>query len=131
MLLVEDNPTDVFVIREVIEECELNLRLRIANDGQDALQYLEELGRTEKSKCPALVLLDLNLPKVPGIEVLRRLREGSACNRVPVIVVTSSTEESDRAAVQGLGAEAFFQKPRELTAYRQLAELIKRVLTHG
>jgi two-component system response regulator len=131
VLLVEDNPTDAFVIQEVVEKSELNLRLRIAEDGKDVLLYLEELCGAEPSSWPALVLLDLNLPKISGIEVLRRLREGPSCNRTPVIVVTSSTEESDRAAVQGLGAEAFFQKPRDLTTYMQLGQLIKRVLAHN
>jgi CheY-like chemotaxis protein len=72
--------------------------------------------------------LDLNLPKISGIEVLQQLRAGSPCRRTPVIVVTSSTAEGDRAAVQRLGAEAYFQKPKSLAAYMQLAGLIKRVL---
>lgn len=128
VLLVEDNPTDVYVIREVLEKCGLNLRLRLAGDGEDALLYLQSLAKTKKSSCPALILLDLNLPKISGIEVLQQLRAGSPCRRTPVIVVTSSTAEGDRAAVQRLGAEAYFQKPKSLAAYMQLAGLIKRVL---
>ncbi len=129
MLLVEDNPTDVFVIKEVIERCELNLNLHVATDGQDALQYLQRLATAEEAACPALVLLDLNIPKVDGIEVLRRLRSGSRCNRAPVIVVTSSTAETDRVAVQRLGAEAYFQKPKSLAAYMELANLIKQYVS--
>lgn len=125
ILLVEDNPTDVFVIREVIEECGLNLRLRTATNGQDALRYLQDAAG---DNCPALILLDLNLPKISGVEVLRQLRHRPPCNNTPVIVVTSSTAEADRAAVQRLGAEAYFQKPNNLQAYRQLAALIKRLL---
>lgn len=90
--------------------------------------YVEELTRDENALCPALVLLDLNLPKVTGIEVLRALRSSSRCSRIPVIVVTSSAAETDRYAAQQLGAEGYFQKPTELTAYMELAELIKRVL---
>jgi CheY-like chemotaxis protein len=128
VLLVEDNPTDVFVIKEVIKQSELNLDLRVASDGQEALSYFQDLARSEKPSCPALVLLDLNLPKVGGIEVLRQLREGTPCNRTPVIVVTSSTAEADRVAVQRLGAEAVFHKPSNLSAYMQLAPLIKQLL---
>jgi len=128
VLLVEDNPTDVFVIREAIARSGLKLNLRIASNGEEALRYLRDLARAEKPACPALVLLDLNLPKVGGIEVLQHLRNSSLCSRMPVIVVTSSTAEADRAAVRRLGAEAYFQKPTSLAAYMELAEVIKRVL---
>src|SRR5207302_3257925 len=94
VLLVEDNPTDVFVIKEVLDGSGLNLRLRVANNGQDALSYLH----SENDSCPSLVLLDLNLPKVAGIEVLKQLRTGSRCKCTPVIVLTSSTAETDRTA---------------------------------
>jgi CheY-like chemotaxis protein len=128
VLLVEDNPTDVFVIREAIERSGLRLTLRIASNGEEALRYLRDLARAEKPVCPALVLLDLNLPKVGGIEVLQHLRSSSLCSRTPVIVVTSSTAEADRAAVRRLGAEAYFEKPTSLAAYMELAEVIKRIL---
>jgi len=128
VLLVEDNPTDAFVIKEVLEGCGLNLRLRVAVNGQDALQYLQDVAGNENSPCPALVLLDLNLPRIGGIEVLRELRRGSRCNRTPVIIVTSSAAEADRIAAQRLSVEAYFQKPRDLTAYMELAQVIKSVL---
>ena len=129
VLLVEDNPTDVFVINEVIKKSELKLDLRVATDGQEALLYLQELARSEKPSCPALVLLDLNLPKVGGLEILQHLRDESPCSRTPVIVVTSSTAQADRIAVQRLGAEAYFHKPTSLAAYMQLGELIRRLLS--
>ncbi len=128
VLVVEDNPTDVFVIKEVLERCGPDLDVRLVSNGQDALQYLQELSRDEQTSCPALVLLDLNLPRVTGIDVLRALRSSSRCRGIPVIVVTSSSAETDRYAAQQLGAEGYFQKPTELTAYMELAELIKRFL---
>jgi CheY-like chemotaxis protein len=131
VLLVEANPTDVFVIKEVIEASGLNLKLHIAGDGQEALQYLDDVARNENLSCPALVLLDLNLPKVDGIEVLRHLRTASRCSRTPVVVVTSSTAAEDRAAVLRLGAESYFQKPHWLEAYRELGQVIKRLLHPG
>jgi CheY-like chemotaxis protein len=128
VLLIEDNPTDVFVIKEAIERSGLDVNLRIASNGEEALLYLQELARSEKPSCPALVLLDLNLPKVGGIEVLRKLRNSSLCKQTPVIVVTSSPAETDRAAVRRLGAEAYFEKPTSLVAYMELGELVKRFL---
>lgn len=125
---MEDNPTDVFVISEVIATCGMKLKLHIAKNGEEALRYLQELERSEKSVGPALVLLDLNVPKVAGIEVLRQLRGGSRCSRTPVIVVTSSTAEADREAVQRLGTDGYFQKPQNLGAYMQLGRLIQDVL---
>jgi CheY-like chemotaxis protein len=119
---------DVFVIREVLEKCGLNFRPRVVSDGRDALRFLEDLDQDQSSPCPALVLLDLNIPKVDGIEVLRRLRTASRCKRTPVVVVTSSTADSDRAAAERLGAEAYFQKPKDRAAYMGLAEVIKSVL---
>ncbi len=128
MLLVEDNSTDVFVISEAINASGLDLDLRLARDGQDALRYLQNVTGSAETPCPALVLLDLNLPKVSGIEVLRHLRNDSRCDRTPVIVITSSNVEADRAAVQHLGAEGYFRKPRSLDAYMELARLMKQVL---
>jgi CheY-like chemotaxis protein len=130
VLLVEDNPTDVLVIKEAMDRSGLNIDLRIATNGQEAISYLQDLAASKKP-CPELVLLDLNLPKVGGLEVLRHLRSSSPCSRSQVIVVTSSTAESDRAAVQRLGAEAYFHKPTSLSAYMELAEIVKRVLVPG
>ena len=115
------------MIRLVLERCDLELALHIARDGEHALHYLEDLAQ-RNSACPALVLLDLNVPKVNGIEVLRQLRYVSPCNRVPVIVISSSGEPADRAETERLGADAFFQKPADLAAYMQLVPLVKSVL---
>ncbi len=127
MLIVEDNGTDVFVIKRVLQECGLDQDVRVATDGQQALLYLRSLAEDPAAPTPALVLLDLNVPKVSGIEVLRELRAGR-WRRTPVIVVTSSVSERDRRAAQALGAEAYFQKPDDLTAYMELADVIKDIL---
>jgi CheY-like chemotaxis protein len=128
VLMVEDNGTDVFVIKRVLEECGLDHHVRVAGDGQEALLYLRNLAEDPSSPGPALVLLDLNVPKITGIEVLQRLRNSPRCGSTPVIVVTSSVSEQDRLAVESLGAAAYFQKPNDLSAYMQLAQVIKRIL---
>jgi CheY-like chemotaxis protein len=128
VLLVEDNQMDVFVIAEVLKTSGLNLHLRVASNGQEALAYVRDVPSDGDPSCPALILLDLNLPKVSGIQFLRELRTGSPCSRTPVIIVTSSTAAEDRIAAQTLGADAYFQKPTDLSAYLELGLLVKRVL---
>lgn len=123
MLLVEDSPTDVFVIKEVLGECEIKFRVDVVKDGQEALRYLKESGR-----CPALVLLDLNIPKVDGFQVLHELRAGSKCHQTPVIVVSSSRADEDRSTAEELGANAYFQKPADLESYTELKQVVERVL---
>ena len=125
MLLVEDSPTDVFVIKEVLGGCAVNFRVDVARDGQEALRYLQN---PASGSCPALVLLDLNIPKVNGLEVLRQLRSGPWCRRTPVIVVSSSRADEDRSMAEQLGANAYFQKPAGLESYRELRQVVEHVL---
>jgi two-component system, response regulator len=111
----------------VLKESGLRVQLQTADNGQEALLLLEETG-DEEFRCPALVLLDLNLPRISGLEVLRRLRSGERCRETPVIVVTSSSAEEDHLAAERLGANAYFEKPVDLASYRELAEVIRKVL---
>ena len=128
ILLVEDNPTDVFVIREVVEGCGLKLNLVVSRNGQEALEYLRRAASDVKTERPALVLLDLNLPRISGIDVLREMRDSPRYRRTPVIIVSSSTAPADRAAVEKLGVAGYFQKTAELSAYAELGALVKRAL---
>ncbi len=127
VLLVEDNSTDLFVIREVLDGCGLNFRVEVARNGQDALAYLEQVA-CSPVVCPVLVLLDLNVPKVTGIELLQTIRTNSCFGHLPVIVVTSSNADSDRTAAERLGADGYFHKPADLAAYQELAKLIRSVM---
>ena len=131
VLILEDNPRDVFVIRYVLDSCGLDLDIRTVDDGAEALRYLREVDRDLSLPCPALILLDLNIPKVDGFEVLRFLREESRCDQTLVVVVTSSGTVPDRATADFLGVEGYFQKPTDLTAFMELAEVIKRVLQYS
>jgi len=127
VLLVEDNSTDLFVIREVLHGCGLNFRVDVARNGQDALAYLEEV-TCSGAVCPVLVLLDLNVPKITGIELLRAIRTNACFGHLRVIVVTSSNADADRTAAERLGADGYFHKPQDLYAYQELAELIRSVM---
>ncbi len=116
------------VVREVLKECGFEFRLHIAANVADALKFLQNASGNEAAPCPGLVLLDLNLPGIFGIEVLKEIRSGARCNRIPVIVVTSSGSEEDRGAARKWGADAYFKKPTSLAAYLELAQVIHRVL---
>ncbi|MHB8519852.1 MAG: response regulator [Limisphaerales bacterium] len=114
ILLVEDNADDVELTRRAFRKNKLLNELVIASDGAAALDYLfgtgEHAGR-DLSRAPALVLLDLNLPKLDGLEVLRRLRADPRTRLLPVVVLTTSREESDLIQSYALGANSYIVKP--------------------
>lgn len=128
VLILEDNPRDVFVIRYVLDSCGLDIDIRTVVDGDEALRYLQAVNQDLSLPCPALVLLDLNVPKVNGFRVLEYLRDESRCDKTLVVVVTSSGAELDRSTAELLRADAYFQKPMDLTAFMELAEVVRRVL---
>ncbi len=128
ILLVEDNPTDVFVIREVLKECGLECELHVAADGETAVEFLRRLEADAAAPCPAVVLLDLNLPKLSGLEVLRLVRNGQRCSGIPVVIVTSSDSATDLAAIQEAGATSYFRKPFDLAGFLNLGNLIRQIL---
>jgi CheY-like chemotaxis protein len=129
VLLVEDNPMDVFIIGEILRESGLDVQLEVVKDGQAALCYLDDAGGQDAPAVPDLLLLDLNLPKVPGIEVLRRLRNDPKLRAMPVVIVTSSMAPPDRIATQQLGAAGYFQKPNDLNAYRRLVDIVRGIFS--
>jgi CheY-like chemotaxis protein len=128
-MVIEDNPTDVFLVREALRTHELAADLLVFGDGEAAINYVRQLETDESLTCPSLVLLDVNLPRVDGFEVLRCLRSSTKCGSTPVIVMTSSAALPDRAAATALGAEAYFQKPPGYDAFLKLGELARDMLS--
>jgi CheY-like chemotaxis protein len=127
ILLVEDNPSDVDLTRRALARGELRAELVVANDGAEALDYL--LGKdgasgADSRELPALILLDLKLPKVPGLEVLRRIRNDSRTRRAPVVILTTSKEHSDVAAGYDLGANSYIAKPVNFAEFAAAMERI-------
>jgi len=122
ILLVEDNPDDVKYTVQALRKQNVANPVKVAIDGQQALERLFD----ENEELPALVLLDLKLPKVSGFEVLQRLRADPVRKRVPVVILTSSTEESDLIQSYALGANSFIRKPVDFeqfsAAIRQLGQ---------
>jgi DNA-binding response OmpR family regulator len=107
ILLVEDNPDDRDLTIMAFKDNNIGNRIDVARDGQEALDYLADTSQL----LPALVLLDLKLPRVMGLDVLKRLREAPRTRLVPVVVLTSSREESDRYRSYVSGVNAYVQKP--------------------
>lgn len=127
ILLVEDNPSDIALTQRALQRAGITSRLVIVEDGQEALDYLFGTGMhvgRDISQLPALVLLDLKMPKVDGLEVLRRLRANKRTRRVPVIVLTSSKEEQDVAAAYDLGANSYIRKQVDFSQFDAAVKLL-------
>lgn len=121
VLLVEDNDTDVLVVDEVLKNCGCALEIRVASNGEAALECLGEF-------VPALILLDLNLPKLSGLEVLAEIRRRESLAEVPVVIVTSSNSASDIQSARELKVAAYFCKPASLTEFMKLAGIVRGIL---
>ncbi len=124
VLLVEDNKLDAFMVQEAFTEHQIPAVLDVVEDGDAALQFIDALDQDETAPCPALVLLDLNLPRRSGTEVLAYLRGSKRCAGLKVVIVTSSDSSRDRAATQQLGASEYFLKPASYKEFLKLGEIV-------
>ncbi len=127
ILLVEDNPSDIALARHALEIAHVTNRIDIAEDGEEALEYLFKTGRHQsdpQDRLPAVILLDIKLPIVDGLEVLRALRENPKTKRLPVVIMTSSNEEQDLAKGYDLGVNSYIRKPVD---FEQFANVIKQL----
>ncbi len=125
ILLIEDNPSDADLTRRAFERSGIANELVVVEDGQEALDYLHGSGPyagRDRPELPALILLDLKLPKVSGLEVLRRMRGDPRTKSVPVVILTTSREEQDLAAGYNLGANSYVRKPVDFTQFAAAIE---------
>lgn len=111
ILLVEDNPSDIGLTRRAFRKNGIDHPLVVVEDGQEALDYLFGTATEPARQIPVLILLDLQLPRVGGMEVLRRIRADSRTRRIPVVILTSSVEERDIAAAYDHGINSYIRKP--------------------
>jgi two-component system, response regulator len=114
ILLVEDNPKDEALTLRALKKNNISNKVDVVRDGAEALEYLfgaDANSRTNPSTLPMLVLLDLKLPKVDGLEVLRRIRADERTQLMPVVILTTSTEDNDRLQGYRLGANSYVRKP--------------------
>lgn len=128
IFMAEDNPADVYLIRHVLKESGIDFQLKVAADGKQALSFLCGEGSFDETSMPALILLDLNLPKHDGTEILERIRRDRAFASVPVIILTSSDSPKDRLTATELGATCYLRKPSSLNEFMAVGAVIKEVL---
>jgi len=120
ILLIEDNPSDIELTRRAFVRSHITNELVVVQDGQEALEYLFGSGAyagRDVSDLPALALLDLHLPKVSGLDVVRAIRADPRTRRMPVVILTSSNEEQDVAAGYDLGVNSYIQKPVDFARF--------------
>jgi chemotaxis family two-component system response regulator Rcp1 len=128
ILLAEDNGADVLLVREALEEHGIKHELHVVQDGAEAISWVSQIGLPGCTGCPDLLLLDLNLPKVDGFEILQAFRKRRECSETPVIVVTSSNSPKDRARTAALGVNYYFTKPTDFNEFMKLGGLVQQVL---
>jgi CheY-like chemotaxis protein len=135
ILLVEDEPNDAFFFEHCLRRAGIVNRLRVARDGLEALDYLKGIGKfadRETHPLPALVVLDLKLPKATGFEVLEQMRLEPGLRRMIVIVLTSSSSDCDIVKSYDLGANAFIVKPSDSQQLASMVQTLKDFwLTHN
>ncbi|MEH6566240.1 MAG: response regulator [Halopseudomonas sp.] len=119
ILLVEDNADDVALMLHALKSNRITNQISVAEDGEQALNMLFS-DKGEAANQPALILLDLNLPKVEGLEVLRQLRANADTRLIPVVVLTSSLEQSDLQNAYGYGANSYLRKPVDFEEFVQV-----------
>jgi DNA-binding response OmpR family regulator len=126
LLLVEDSPADVFLVREAMREEGLDFEMEVAEDGETAIEWLNR-PLTPDRPGPNLLVLDLNVPRLNGVQVLAWLRESHRDPEIPVIVISSSDSPHDRKRAFELGATEYFRKPSSLAEFMRLGTLIRRI----
>ena len=127
ILLAEDNPADVYLIREALSEHGVDYKMRVVSDGRDLLRIITGEEPNAETKNVELIILDLNLPRHDGIEILERLRDTDLAH-VPVVVLTSSDSPRDRQLAASLGAARFLRKPSGLEQFLSLGAVFKDLL---
>ena len=128
ILLIEDNPGDVLLVEEALREHRIDCDFTVLSDGEQAILLFEAIDRRADRHAPTLVLLDLNLPKRSGHEVLSYIRRSSCCSTTPVVIVSSSQVATDLTQTSQLGIAAYFHKPANFDAFLKLGALVRDLL---
>jgi len=127
ILLAEDNPSDVYLIRIALQEHGIEVPVQVVADGGEVLQILYREAALDQTRLN-LIILDLNLPRHDGIEILQRLRDSQLLARIPVVVLTSSDSPRDRTLASDLGAVRFLRKPSNLEQFLSLGAVFKELM---
>jgi two-component system, chemotaxis family, response regulator Rcp1 len=125
ILLVEDNPADVRLTQEALKENKMVNNLSVVIDGVEAINYLRKKGKYTKVTRPDIILLDLNLPKKDGREVLAEIKQDNALKRIPVVILTSSQAEEDIVKTYNLHANCYITKPVDFDQFMKVVNSIE------
>jgi two-component system, chemotaxis family, response regulator Rcp1 len=117
ILMVDDNPADIDLTTEVLAQIEGHYHMNSVNDGEEAISFLRRQGKYAKAPVPDLVVLDLNLPRKDGCEVLSNIRQDPALARIPVVIFTTSEANSDISRSYDVGANCYLRKPGNLAEF--------------
>ncbi len=127
IVVAEDSVADLFLIRRAITAHIQDCELLTVDDGEQAIQIIDLADRDESRACPDILVLDWNLPRITGPEILEHLRASRKCSHLPVIVLTSSDSPADQARAEALGAD-HFRKPNDLDTFMSLGFLVQKLL---
>ena len=125
ILLVEDNKGDQVILQEAFEEAKVECDLSIVGDGEEAIQFLKKTGKFKEAQRPNLIILDLNLPKKSGLEVLSEIKRDPEIENIPVIVLSNSTAKKDICSAYALNASVYVGKPAGFQRFVDFARMIK------
>jgi CheY-like chemotaxis protein len=125
ILMVEDNPGDVRLTQEALKDAKVSNTLRVVEDGAAALDYLHQRGEHINAPRPDLILLDLNLPKKNGREVLEEIKEDESLKTIPVVILTTSQAEEDVVRAYSLHANCYITKPVDFTQFAKIVRTIE------
>jgi CheY-like chemotaxis protein len=127
ILIVEDNRLDRYLIRDALRAAGGKADIHVAGDGQAATAFFDQVDADENAPCPTLILLDRNLPKKSGAEVLKHLRASVRCCRAAVLIVSASDAPRERTAVEGFEVAGYFKKPSEYTSFLKLGAIVQNL----
>jgi chemotaxis family two-component system response regulator Rcp1 len=125
ILLVEDSPSDVFITQEALKQTRELSHVHVVNDGVEAMEFLRQEGSYEAAPRPDIILLDLNMPRKDGREVLGEIKADAKLKSIPVIVLTSSNAEQDIAHAYSLHANCYITKPADFTRFKEVIQSIE------
>jgi two-component system response regulator len=125
ILLVEDDPADVELTREALADSKLMTNMNVTRDGEEAMSYLRKEGPYQDAKTPDLILLDLNMPKKDGREVLNEIKADDSLKTIPIVVLTTSESEEDILRSYNLGANCYVTKPVGLAEFMKVVDSIE------
>jgi chemotaxis family two-component system response regulator Rcp1 len=125
VLLVEDNPGDIRLTQEALKESEMDIALDVVSDGEQALDFLMKRNKYAEAQRPHIILLDLNLPKKNGVEVLKEIKSHESLKKIPVIVLTTSDADHDISKAYSFNANCYILKPVDFDDFAKVIRLIE------